>query len=381
MTKIYQNGISKRYIVLVFLFLIFGPLYAQKTGKRKIIVVTKPEGVHVFVKGKKKGYTPLLTYESTADSIIDILLSKSNFADEQISLDIRESKTYRIFRQMRPSINFILKSNPSGANILIDEKQYGKTPEYFKKFPRGKYSLKLIYPDYQLLNREFDLLNKKDSTQFYFELKPREARITISGFPLDAKGKIGTKSINHFPVQNLDLDNGSYKLEIRRKGFYTTRKQLSLDEIKDYEFDFNLKPKSSHKAVLLSTIFPGIGQYFSGRKLFGSLFFLVAMSTITENIISYHKFLEGKREYQKSKDLYEKNISLDHMTPLYNDMLHKYNIMENKFTRNRNSLKLLIGIWTLNIIDTYLFFPKVKNSSVQIESSGFTQFVIFKYSF
>jgi len=321
MTKIYQNGISKRYIVLVFLFLIFGPLYAQKTVKRKIIVVTKPEGVHVFVKGKEKGYTPLVTYESTADSIIDILLSKLNFADEKISLDIRESKTYRIFRQMRPSINFILKSNPSGACILIDKKQFGKTPKYFKKFPRGKYSLRLIYPDYQLLNREFDLLNKKDSTQFYFELKPREARITISGFPLDAKGKIGTKSINHFPVQNLDLDNGSYKLEIRRKGFYTTRKQLNLDEIKDYEFDFNLKPKSSQKAVLLSTIFPGIGQYFSGRKLFGSLFFLVAVGTITENIISYHKFLEGKIEYQKSKDLYEKNISLDHMTPLYNDML------------------------------------------------------------
>jgi len=55
--------------------------------------------------------------------------------------------------------------------------------------------------------------------------------------------------------------------------------------------------------------------------------------------------------------------------------------MKNKFDYNRNTLKLLIGIWTVNIIDTYLFFPKVKSPSVQLGSSGYTQFVNLKYSF
>ena len=127
-----------------------------------ITVKSTPGGAEVYIDKKKAGVTPYLMekikrgqhvvevrkegYEPFAN-VVTIKAGEMNNQYENVVLEAMRVATGTI----------VLESNPSGAVITIDGRQYGQTPKTLTEFPAGTYTVYFTKEGYQNLSQNLDL--------------------------------------------------------------------------------------------------------------------------------------------------------------------------------------------------------------------------------
>ncbi len=127
-----------------------------------ITVKSTPGGAEVYVDEKKAGTTPyqmkkikrgqhvvelrMTGYEPFAD-MVTIKAGEVNKQFENVVLEAVRVATGTI----------VLESNPSGAVVTIDGRQYGQTPKTLTEFPVGAYTVYFTKEGYQNLAQHLDL--------------------------------------------------------------------------------------------------------------------------------------------------------------------------------------------------------------------------------
>ncbi len=127
-----------------------------------ITVKSTPSGAEVYIDEKKAGATPyqmkkikrgqhvvelrMAGYEPFAD-MVTIKAGEVNKQFENVTLEAVRVATGTI----------VLESNPSGAVITIDGRQYGQTPKTLTDFPVGAYTVYFTKEGYQNLAQNLDL--------------------------------------------------------------------------------------------------------------------------------------------------------------------------------------------------------------------------------
>ncbi|MCQ2316813.1 MAG: PEGA domain-containing protein, partial [Bacteroidales bacterium] len=127
-----------------------------------ITVKSTPSGAEVYIDEKKAGATPYQMkkikrgqhvvelrkegYEPFAD-MVTIKAGEVNRQFEDVTLEAVKVATGTI----------VLESNPSGAVITIDGRQYGQTPKTLTDFPVGAYTVYFTKDGYQNLAQNIDL--------------------------------------------------------------------------------------------------------------------------------------------------------------------------------------------------------------------------------
>ncbi|MCQ2315583.1 MAG: SUMF1/EgtB/PvdO family nonheme iron enzyme [Bacteroidales bacterium] len=127
-----------------------------------ITVKSTPSGAEVYIDKKKAGTTPYLMekikrgqhvveirkegYEPFAN-MLTIKAGEMNSQYENVVLEAVRVATGTI----------VLESNPSGAVITIDGRQYGQTPKTLTEFPVGTYTVYFTKEGYQNLAQNLDL--------------------------------------------------------------------------------------------------------------------------------------------------------------------------------------------------------------------------------
>lgn len=113
--------------------------------------------------------------------------------------------------------------------------------------------------------------------------------------------------------------------------------------------EIKLGPKET--TILLSVLFPGLGQFYSGQKIKGAIFAGTTILTITLSAIMYNIANQTYEDYKATGNPYD---------PLYDDYLSQIT-MTNVF------LGLTGAIWAFNIIDAY-FGVKTKSLSFELKT-------------
>ena len=127
-----------------------------------ITVKSTPSGADVYVNDEKAGVTPyqmkkisvgqhvvevrMTGYEPFAD-MVTIKANEVNRQFEDVTLEAVQVATGTI----------VLESDPSGAVITIDGRQYGQTPKTLTDFPVGTYTVHFTKDGYQNLAQNLDL--------------------------------------------------------------------------------------------------------------------------------------------------------------------------------------------------------------------------------
>ena len=134
-----------------------------------ITVKSTPAGADVYVDDKKIGSTPyqmkkmdigqhvlelrMAGYESFAD-MVTIKAGEVNKQFESVTLEA----------VMVATGTLVLESNPTGAVITIDGRQYGQTPKTLTEFPVGAYTVYFTKEGYQNLSQSVDLKDGRRET-------------------------------------------------------------------------------------------------------------------------------------------------------------------------------------------------------------------------
>ena len=171
-----------------------------------LLVVTQPAGAQLWIDGKKSNYITRPSRNDTKLGNITLSLSPGEHVIEaRLARHLRERKRVILNKKdlnidmrtspIRLSPNFgdlVVHSNPSGAQVHLDDKLLGKTPLKLTKIDAGPHKLSLLLDDYRT-EKTVTVIKRGEVNREVLELKPTFSKITIE---VSAEGK---------PLANADI--------------------------------------------------------------------------------------------------------------------------------------------------------------------------------
>ncbi|MFC2101143.1 PEGA domain-containing protein [Bacteroidota bacterium] len=181
-----------------------------------VIITSDPPAAEIFLNNQKIGITPY-TAELIAGSY-QMMLKKEMHQDYSGSFELNEGETKQL-----PQITLVsnsayinITSNPSNANVYIDDKLIGTTPISDWIVTSGSYNIKiqneLYYPDEQII-----VLEKGDVKNLDFILKPAFGVLKITSEPTNADIYIDGQFQGNTPYTNPKLRSGNYNIRVGKE--------------------------------------------------------------------------------------------------------------------------------------------------------------------
>jgi len=176
-----------------------------------ITIKSEPSGAEVYVDDEKVGTTPYLMkkiklgqhvvelrktgYESTAD-MVTIKIGEPNTQLENVKLT-----AVRV-----PMGSLDLSSNPTGAIITINDRQYGQTPKTLTDFEVGTYTVYFSKEGYQNLSQTVEIKDGKKETLAVTMMKTSVAQQPVPTTPTNPTAQTSSSGNRTFTVNGVSFD-------------------------------------------------------------------------------------------------------------------------------------------------------------------------------
>jgi len=160
------------------------------------------------------------------------------------------------------------------------------------------------------------------------------------------------------PVRFTHLLIGDYKLTVKRFGYDTYTTRVIVDPANPIEVDVRLSKKTRFKAVVRSLLIPGWGQNYSGQKVKGFIFTGASFLSVAAYWVAENWFRDQRNEWDLLRHTYDGPMSLAEKQRLWPKLVEAQADAYNAETNRRVHIGIVAGIWALNVIDAYFFFPE-----------------------
>jgi hypothetical protein len=160
------------------------------------------------------------------------------------------------------------------------------------------------------------------------------------------------------PVRFTQLLVGDYELKVKRFGYDTYTTRIIVDPSNPIEVDVRLSKKSRFKAVIRSMFIPGWGQHYSGQGGKGIVYTSASAISVVAFWVAENWFKSQRDEWQRLKSQYADPMSLADKQALWPKLVAAQEDAYNAENNRRIHIGVVAGIWALNVIDAFLFFPE-----------------------
>ena len=197
--------------------------FALVPGWSDVFISSIPEGAVVSVDGKPAGNTPL-TIE-LPEGNYQLQIGGEGFKTWQTKLAVAPNQPQSIkdVRLQPADGTLALQTQPSGANITIDEKFVGKTPLEVQLSANIPHEIRISKAGYENVSHRVEVSTEKLKT-LAVDLKPIMGVIRFTVEPADAQLVLDGNNRGKVP-QELKLVAVSHQLEFIKEGYkaYQTR--------------------------------------------------------------------------------------------------------------------------------------------------------------
>lgn len=203
-----------------------------------LVLDSKPTGASVYLNNEYVGDTPF--QKKYAYGNYSYKLESPNYYDYVNSVDINQDKV-ELSIQLAPAFGSInVKSNVSGAEVLLDGKNTGKTtPCTLTEVASGQHQITLNKPMYAPYNTQVEVEDGK-IVEVQADLSARYANIiikTIDGADIYVDGiKKGTG------IYKSDMMEAYYDIEVRKEHYKAVTKQIQVVAKQDQEIILDPTP-------------------------------------------------------------------------------------------------------------------------------------------
>ncbi|MBW2479586.1 MAG: PEGA domain-containing protein, partial [Deltaproteobacteria bacterium] len=197
--------------------------FALIPGWSDVFISSIPEGAAVSVGGKPAGNTPLKIELPEGNHRLQISAEGFKTWETQLGVKPNQPQSIKDIRLQPADGTLALQTQPSGANITVDEKFVGKTPLKIKLSANTEHEIRISKAGYENESRRVQVATGKIN-KLAVDLKPRMGVIRFTVEPADAQLVLNGKNQGNVP-RELELVAVSHQLEIIKKGYkpYRTR--------------------------------------------------------------------------------------------------------------------------------------------------------------
>lgn len=258
---------------------------------------------------------------------------KEGFAEEELTLNVEDEvvkditlRTGKPFTNLEPSSNIIIDSEPTGADVYLNDIKVGVTP-YNRRNIAGNYTVRIEYPMYYEHIEQFILKEGVNQNLPKVILKPRFGFLSATSTPTGAEVLLDNKSIGTTPLRQEKIRSGFHEVIIRKVNYHDHRESFNINDGETKIVDVTLK------------------------EGFGSL-------TITSEPNGAKVFIDGQevgvtpyRNTQLASGRYNIVISKD----LYTDSRDMVNISDGQVTNKFYALTQNYGVVRISAADAEIF--------------------------
>ncbi len=192
-----------------------------------ISIKSEPAKARIFLDGNEVGTTPD-TLRSVAPGRHEVKVMKDSYEVWSESLDVKvgEESTLTPVLQMKTA-SIIIDSEPSNAEIYLDGKEVGATPETVTDLKPGKHILVIKKARYEVWRENIE--TEADSeTALTAVLQIKTGSILMKSSPSKAKIFLDGREVGTTPDTIRSIDPGTHEVEIRLEGYEVWRERLSI---------------------------------------------------------------------------------------------------------------------------------------------------------
>lgn len=235
-----------------------------------VTIQSEPEGAEVELNGQKVG-TTFGTYQgSHYAGEYTLTLRKDLYHPTSKSFALNAGEVMDIPKIiLKPRFGYWqISSEPSGADIYLDEKHIGQTPLKKEKIPSGDHTLRITKNKYKTHQETF-VIKDGDEPKFDVNLKPNFALLEITSAPeTDATVFIDNNEVGKTPYSEPMMQAGTYIIRIEKELWSGTTKTITIrPEIPEkinliLTKDFGtLIVEAEESNILLNNKIVGIGNF------------------------------------------------------------------------------------------------------------------------
>ena len=195
-----------------------------------VTIQSEPEGAEVELNGQKVG-TTFGTYQgSHYAGEYTLTLRKDLYYPTTKSFTLQKGEVMDIPKIiLKPRFGYWqISSEPSGADIYLDEKHIGQTPLKKEKIPSGDHTLRLSKNKYKTHQETF-VIKDGDIPEFDVALKPNFALLEINSAPeTNATVFIDKKEAGKTPYSDPMMQAGTYIIKIEKELWIGTTKTITI---------------------------------------------------------------------------------------------------------------------------------------------------------
>lgn len=217
----------------------------------ELVLNSVPEGAHVQLDGNAAGLTPMaLTNLSPGQHVV--ILAKPGYAAESRSVLVHAGIRNAVAVSLNPLAAMAsIASEPSGAAIIIDGHDTGKTTPAKLSVEKGTHSLVLRKPGYMETSASM-ALNPGETFQFQPTLKPlgnaddikqvgklkklighggqeNAARVSVRTFPKGAQIMFNSRMMDRSSPAEFLLGPGTYEVTLTLTGYKPVHKLITVE--------------------------------------------------------------------------------------------------------------------------------------------------------
>ncbi|MCE5224209.1 PEGA domain-containing protein [bacterium] len=196
----------------------------------QIIVNSVPSGGEIYLNGRAlEQKTPFTITDLKAGSYEVIVYLEGEKLTQQILLNNGDKKSLHFEKTVVLEAVLEISSEPSGANIKIDNQDTGlKTPNQIKDL-QGIHDVMLTLAGYETYTTTVNISGKTEVKATLIPAKTPVGKLSVTSNPAQANVKINNQHYGLTPV-DIPLVPGKYKLEITKEGYQTYSAEVEVKQ-------------------------------------------------------------------------------------------------------------------------------------------------------
>jgi hypothetical protein len=206
------------------------------SNKGTITVDSYPSQADVYINGEHIGTTPLSKSLKIGKYIVEV--KKEGYKVYSKEIEIKIGKETIVIANLERMVGGLsIKTEPDGANVYIDGKNYGTTPIEIYDIEIGKHEVLITKEGYKSLIKEVEIKDEvieisevlvKGVSKAYINSNPKGATVLIDG-----------KEVGKTPLEIKEISLGRHFVTLKALGYEEMTKTIDVKEDVN-TFTFNL---------------------------------------------------------------------------------------------------------------------------------------------
>lgn len=208
-----------------------------ETTRYKLTINSNPSGAWTYVDGIPRGTTP--TYVYVTPGYHEIKLQLQGYLDYEETIYVTRDMLLNINLQTAEGA-LVVFSEPSGADVYIDGRYYGRTPITIQRIPVGRKIVTLKMSGYADWSEDV-LIETGQISQVNAVLK-LAGTLQVSSSPSSARVYLDGKDLGTTPLSNSSIPEGTHNLSVELFGYKPWRAIVEIVPRQTTNIFANLEP-------------------------------------------------------------------------------------------------------------------------------------------